>query len=329
MSRYVASALATSLCETYIRLTQDTIRRERSTPTAPRSTPIEDETVQDPRSLERLDDRLSSDLVARAGALAVTAPVVFVLVWWGPRWAFAALLVAAVAVAASELAALLEGPEGSPSRSLFVVGAPLLLVGGSLAGLVGGGPVVLLIHTVSLALIAFVAWPLFWSRPIERPGPSGVIALAYMGLLPVPLLLLHVVAGPLWTVVALLTTWGADVVTYLFGRFAGGPVLLPEVNERKTLGGAVCAIAIVTATVGLLFRSLDAPGPLIAATVVALPATALNQLGDLAESRLKRRAGVDDSGSVARAHGGMLDVLDGLLFAGPYLYLVAPWVPIP
>jgi phosphatidate cytidylyltransferase len=54
--------------------------------------------------------------------------------------------------------------------------------------------------------------------------------------------------------------------------------------------------------------------------VIAVVAGVLSQAGDLAESLLKRRAGVKDSGAIVAGHGGMLDCIDGLILAAPWLY---------
>jgi phosphatidate cytidylyltransferase len=101
----------------------------------------------------------------------------------------------------------------------------------------------------------------------------------------------------------MLVTWATDIFAYFAGRSIGGPKLAPEISPNKTwagLIGGMAGAALVGAAAAWLFW-LGAPMGLIA------------QLGDLYESRVKRRLGVKDSGALLPGHGGVLDRLDGLL----------------
>ncbi|MEM7302491.1 MAG: phosphatidate cytidylyltransferase [Pseudomonadota bacterium] len=108
--------------------------------------------------------------------------------------------------------------------------------------------------------------------------------------------------------------WATDSAAYFVGRSVGGPKLWPAVSPNKTwsgffgglFGGAVAAViaAFFVNWIGVLAAFFG--GALVSVT---------SQLGDLFESLLKRRSGVKDSGSIIPGHGGVMDRVDGLIFA--------------
>jgi phosphatidate cytidylyltransferase len=127
----------------------------------------------------------------------------------------------------------------------------------------------------------------------------------------------------------LIVVWTTDTAAYVVGRRVGGPRLAPVVSPGKTwsgLGGGVIGASLASVITGWALgseRLLQLAG---LGAVFAL----LAQLGDLAESMLKRRAGVKDSGSLIPGHGGVLDRVDGLLLTAPALALLVaakawPW----
>lgn len=148
-----------------------------------------------------------------------------------------------------------------------------------------------------------------------------VLGVAYLSL---PLSFLAPLAefqeGRFWLLFLLVVIWSNDTFAYFIGRKLGKHKLAPVISPKKSVEGAVAGI-IGGAVVGLAFvhfTSMDsAPLNTIAITVVVgLVAIA----GDLAESLLKRGAGVKDSGTIIPGHGGVLDRIDSLIFPVPLLY---------
>jgi phosphatidate cytidylyltransferase len=118
----------------------------------------------------------------------------------------------------------------------------------------------------------------------------------------------------------LLVAWLADTGGYFAGRFLGKSKLYEAVSPKKTWAGAWGGIAgslIGVAALKIFFADwltwLDV-------VLIAVPGGILGQLGDLAESLIKRSVGVKDSGALLPGHGGLLDRIDAVLFIAPYVY---------
>ncbi len=125
-------------------------------------------------------------------------------------------------------------------------------------------------------------------------------------------------AGLAWVLLLLAAVWAYDIAAYFTGTAIGRHRLAPRLSPNKSwegvaggFAGAIAAAAIVS-----LFVSI---GLWLAVLVAALIALA-SQVGDLFESALKRWANLKDSGRLLPGHGGILDRLDSLLFAGPVAY---------
>jgi phosphatidate cytidylyltransferase len=135
----------------------------------------------------------------------------------------------------------------------------------------------------------------------------------------------RVVAGLQWVISALVITWANDSCAYFAGRLFGRHKLHPAVSPNKTwegfAGGAVGSVGGMFIARWVAFPALTT-GDCLA---LGLLGAVLGPLGDLCESLLKRAHGVKDSGTLIPGHGGLLDLVDALLFNAPavYLYVVA------
>lgn len=121
------------------------------------------------------------------------------------------------------------------------------------------------------------------------------------------------------------TTWAADIGAFYVGRRFGRRPLAPRISPRKTvegaLGGLVATVLVAIAGSGWIWPRIPW-GP---AAAVGLLLGVAGVLGDLCESAVKRGAEAKDSGAIIPGHGGVLDRLDSLMFAGPVLYALA-WI---
>ncbi len=125
----------------------------------------------------------------------------------------------------------------------------------------------------------------------------------------------------LLTVTVFLLVWATDVMAYFAGKTFGRHKLAPSISPNKTwegsIGGALGALAVAIGLKLSILAFLAWPH----AIVMAILCGAVAQVGDLAESRLKRSVGVKDSGSLLPGHGGLLDRFDALIMAVPLVYL--------
>lgn len=127
---------------------------------------------------------------------------------------------------------------------------------------------------------------------------------------------------PILVVAAVIVTiWVCDSAAYYTGRAFGRHKLFERISPKKTwegaIGGAVFAVLAMIGAQQWLLHELR----IVDAVAIGLIVGVLGQLGDLAESQLKRDAGVKDSSQLIPGHGGLLDRFDSLIFVAPFVYL--------
>ncbi len=188
--------------------------------------------------------------------------------------------------------------------------------------------------TIPLLLTSAVVLSLIWL--LLRPQKEGAFigwAWTIAGILYVGWLLSHFVAlrglddGRNWVFLALFATFGSDTAAFFVGRALGRHHLAPSISPGKTWEGTIAGVlgAII---VGLLFTipsPLSLPLGYGQAILLGLLISIFGQLGDLAESLLKRNMGVKDSGRLLPGHGGALDRIDSVVFAGIVVYYYVIW----
>jgi phosphatidate cytidylyltransferase len=141
-------------------------------------------------------------------------------------------------------------------------------------------------------------------------------------------------AGTALVAFPLVLTWASDIGAFFVGRTIGGRKLIPAVSPGKTISGALGGLAVTVVVAWLYVRFVLAPTALLTMSVAGAVAfgaviSVAAQIGDLAESLLKREANVKDSSRLIPGHGGLLDRLDSLLFVLPVAYLLFAWLLVP
>ncbi len=127
--------------------------------------------------------------------------------------------------------------------------------------------------------------------------------------------------GRFWLLVLVLTVWALDSAAYVVGRYFPRGNFMNHISPKKTwsgaIGGTAAAIVVCTALVIAFGDEVNPVVGVVLGVVIAVSA----QAGDLAESMIKRAAGVKDSGTLIPGHGGVLDRIDSFMFAAPAMYL--------
>ena len=266
------------------------------------------------------------NLAVRVVTALLLFPFAVWMTWLGEQY-FAVLVAVVAAISAGELIWMFE-KRLPPTGWLGVLGAAACPIAAWLwndggkpfqdwAGVLGAGAVVAVMATAMLQRGELPQAP--------RSAALAALAWGYAGLLPAAVVALREGAGWQWVVLLFVVTWGNDTFAYFAGRFLGKRPLAPRLSPKKTwegfYGGAagslVCALVVK-----LLFLPRLS---ILAALLVGAGAALLGPLGDLAESMLKRAAGVKDSGKLVPGHGGLLDRIDAILFVAPWVVACSLW----
>jgi len=301
-----------------------------------------------------LATRLATGLTLVAVFLAVLC-LDELLAPWFPLWLLT--VVVAIAACSRELVGLLGATTAKPSAGAVYGGVMVLIVSHWAPHIVNeverwSAPPGVNIRHDPLAAVNVMAWPLcgfvavvmvtfvsqalrFKQRGTTMATIAGtILAITYVGLLGGFIIQMRWLEGrfhgliPLASLVA--ASKGADTGAYTIGRIAGRHKLWPELSPNKTIEGAIGGtffgvgfVLIVTAVCRYLLKAQTLTW--IAAIGFGIVVSTAAQLGDLMESMIKRDCSRKDASNTVPGFGGVLDVLDSLLFAAPVAYAYWVW----
>ena len=251
-----------------------------------------------------------SDLATRMATGLVLALIGLSAVWAGGWW-FTALVVILVAALVWELVRML----GGSARGAIILGvmAGAAILATKLAPLV-------------VALILALSVPLAAMAMLARHRRLFVLTIAMILLAGVGLIFHRDSFGLTWMLWLVLVVVMTDILGYFAGRLIGGPKFWPRVSPKKTWSGTVAGW-VGAGVVGWAFMAQTGVGAELVVISVAL--SVASQMGDVAESALKRQMGVKDSSNLLPGHGGVYDRFDGLLGAAFLLVIVESLTAFP
>jgi phosphatidate cytidylyltransferase len=280
-----------------------------------------------------------SELSKRVLFSVIAAPAGIVAIYLGGP-VLATLLSVIAALSAWEFCRMARASGAQPFDAAAIVASasvPLIVYGVRLRLIAPA-----LTHVV-IAILAVVAATVFRRGIDGRPmlaAATTVLCVIYVSLIAYVFDLrfndyvVSALGGTVLAMFPILLTWATDVGAYVFGRMFGAHKLMPSVSPGKTIEGAAGGLLLAVVIGWLYVRYVLHPYAQLAlmplATIVfAACVSAVAQIGDLAESLLKREAGIKDSSAIIPGHGGVLDRFDSLLFVLPVAALLLHLMLIP
>lgn len=256
---------------------------------------------------------LLGDLGPRVASGVVMIAAALVTLWLGGDYFVLFWLAAGLAIV-WEWQTMIEAPQ---ARLRFIAGAGALVL------------IVMLTRQAGFEYAAMTlvigAGALAWlAGPGKRVWAAGGLVYAAALVVSVSLLRLSLFDGLEAILWLFAVVWGTDICAYFGGRLIGGPKLWPRVSPKKTWAGFLTGV-IAGALLGVLaVRLVHAPPApaVLPLLLIGLLAAAVSQGGDLFESAMKRRFGVKDSSGLIPGHGGVMDRLDGFLFAAAFVAVI-------
>lgn len=262
-----------------------------------------------------------SNLGTRAASAVVLIPAVVAAVWFG-GWALLLLISISAALLAIEWGAM-SAPRAPVRVAAAVAVAVLAAIFTAYLGYYELAWVVMMLGSLGAAIVA---------RGVSERLADAAYGVIYLAPACVALVWLRAMPDPIsWTIMLFTVTWSADIFAFLVGSALKGPKLWPRFSPNKTWSGFFGGLvfAMIAAVLVGTFSTAKLSWPLAAA--IGLAGGLATMAGDLWESMLKRRFGVKDSGDLIPGHGGLLDRVDGLMFAavvvaGARLIVYHGWV---
>ncbi len=246
-----------------------------------------------------------SNLGLRVASAVVLVPAAIAAAWFG-GWPYLVLIAVGVALLAIEWGGM-SAPVAPTRVAAAVAAAVLIAVFVGYRGDFIWAWGAILVTAAGAAVIA--------RGVAERPADAayGVLYIAPAALCLVWLRSTN--QGHWWTLMLFAATWAADIGAFAVGSTLKGPKLWPRFSPNKTWSGFVGGLAAATGVGALMATQSAFELNVWAAAGIGLAVGLATMAGDLWESALKRRFGVKDSGDLIPGHGGLLDRVDGLMFA--------------
>ncbi len=242
------------------------------------------------------------------------------LLYFGNELLFSVALLIIVCIASQEYVRMVVKTHEEDGSKLFLI--PLLVLPPLGLMFIGESSGLLMGVMVSFLLLTGYIFYLYNKvTDVFKVYTQAVFGIVYVGCLFAFLLMIYgLPSGNYWLIILASITAGSDTGAYVLGTRFGKHKLCPNISPKKSVEGAVGGL-IFGMLFGGLFTALLFPERALLPVVLAAGfLTIMSMLGDLVESIVKRATGTKDSGTLLAGHGGVLDRMDSMMFAAPFLY---------
>jgi phosphatidate cytidylyltransferase len=248
------------------------------------------------------------DIGLRVASAVVLAPLALLAVWLGGPWILGVLLIACVLLS-------IEWARMSAPADWKAIAAA---VAAALAATLLSNPQDALSFSLVMLVFSAAAAGVF-ARLRRQSGIDTAYGVFYLGWPSILLIWLRdgdTAVGFYWVTLAFVVAWASDITAFLVGSAVGGPKLWPRFSPNKTWSGFIGGLLAGTLA-GAAMAALPESGvrAIEWSALLGLAGALATMAGDLWESALKRRFGVKDAGTLIPGHGGLMDRVDGLMFA--------------
>ncbi|MGA2144812.1 MAG: phosphatidate cytidylyltransferase [Bryobacteraceae bacterium] len=253
---------------------------------------------------------------------AALIPIVLCLVLLGSPLVLWTAVAAAALLSYREYREMVRAAGFGDSGLIGYCAGLLLLASAVPAAPPGAGALVMVAGAIAFMALAMRAADLAHALPRASAGLLGVVYIFGCWSYAIPL---HR-ANRQWLMYALLVSWAGDVGAYYVGRAFGRHRLAERVSPKKSWEGAVASVVTSVVVAGGYLAYFVRGVAWWHVVALSALANVAGQIGDLAESALKRGVGVKDSGSLLPGHGGFLDRVDSTLFVLPVVWAYVAFV---
>jgi phosphatidate cytidylyltransferase len=256
----------------------------------------------------------------------IGVPALLFVIWHGGYW-FAGLFTLLIVLGALELSDLARQQKGNPLTYLLMTGLLCLILSQFYEDVINPTFILMLVCILSLCIEIF--------RSEEKPLLN--IATVNFGMIWLGLLLGSIVSvrlipyyGFIITVSTFVSVWICDTFAFIMGSKFGKTKVIPSVSPKKSWEGSIAGqVGSLLFLLTLFYRGVFGEWlSLFDVVVLGFITGGISQLGDFAESLLKREAGVKDTSDYLQGHGGILDRFDSLAIAAPLTYLYLQYIKL-
>jgi len=249
----------------------------------------------------------------------IGVPALLFVMWQGGYW-FTGLVTVLILLGALELSDLARQQKGNPLTWLLMIGILGLISANVYVGVLDRISILMVVGLFSLCIEIFrgEAKPLLNMATIN----FGMI---WLGLLLGSIISVRLIPehGFIITVTMFVSVWICDTFAFIVGSKFGKTKVLPLVSPKKSWEGSLSGLVGAILFMMIMYYEGAFSGwlSMVDVIVIGIITGGLSQLGDFAESLIKREAGVKDTSDYLQGHGGILDRFDSLAIAAPLTYL--------